>query len=103
MDLILQAEPIADVCSKCVICQTTKKSTKKYGQLPPKIAESVPWEIMCMDLIGPYQIDQKMSSKPLVLWAMTMIDPATGWCLDAQTVAIQWLVASQPSASNLYQ
>lgn len=43
---------VHDVCSKCVICQTTKKSTKKYGQLPPKIAESVPWD-MGNNVYGP--------------------------------------------------
>jgi RNase H-like domain found in reverse transcriptase/Reverse transcriptase (RNA-dependent DNA polymerase)/Integrase zinc binding domain len=72
-------DEVHNVCTKCQICQTTKKSTKKYGHLPPKVAESVPWEILCIDLIGPYTITRKKPKKPFLLWAMTMIDPATGW------------------------
>ena len=29
-------------CKKCPICQTTKVSKKKYGQLPAKEAETIP-------------------------------------------------------------
>ena len=32
-----------------------------------------------MDLIGPYTIPTKNPKEPLELWAVTMIDPATGW------------------------
>ena len=68
------------MCTKCYTCQTTKKRTKKYGLLPEKTAESDPWDVLCIDLIGPYQIERKnKKKKPLVLWALTMIDPATGW------------------------
>ena len=31
-------------CSTCPVCQLTKKERKKYGLLPPKTAESDPWE-----------------------------------------------------------
>jgi transposase InsO family protein len=66
------------VCSKCDICQRTKRTTKKYGHLPPKEAEANPWEVLCVDLIGPYIIKRR-GKKNLVLWCVTMIDPATGW------------------------
>ena len=33
---------------------------------------------LCVDLIGPYTIKRKGKQKPIQLWAMTMIDPATG-------------------------
>ena len=56
----------------------TKKVTQKYGHLPAKKAESTPWEILCVDLIGPYVI-HRQGKKDLNLWCMTMIDPATGW------------------------
>ncbi len=36
--------------------QKNKKQKKKYGHLPPKLAESQPWEHLCVDMIGPYQI-----------------------------------------------
>ena len=41
---------------KCPNCQKGKKQKKKYGHVPPKLAESQPWEHLCIDMIGPYQI-----------------------------------------------
>ena len=58
----------------------TKKTFQKYGHLPEKVAEADPWDVLCIDLIGPYIIERKnKSKKPLSLWALTMIDPATRW------------------------
>ena len=71
---------VHDVCTKCDTCQRTKRTKKKYGHLPPKEAETIPWDTLCVDLIGPYKIPQSnKSDDPLTLWAVTMIDPATGW------------------------
>ena len=42
----------------CDTCQKTKKY-KKYGHLPEKTAEAVPWERLCIDLIGPYTIERE--------------------------------------------
>ena len=62
----------------CPVCQRNKRKVKKYGWLPPKEAETIPWDKMCIDLIGPYTIRRK--GKPdLVCKCVTMIDPATGW------------------------
>ncbi len=69
---------VHDVCSKCDTCQRAKRSTKKYGHLPPKEAEADPWEKLCVDLIGPYTIKRR-GKQNLILWCVTMIDPATGW------------------------
>jgi hypothetical protein len=53
---------------------------KKYGRVPEKVAEADPWDVLCIDLIGLYKIERKnKTKKPLILWALTMIDPATGW------------------------
>ena len=64
----------------CDICQKCKKQKPKYGWLPEKEAEAeaVPWERLCVDLIGPYIIERK-NQEDLLLKAVTMIDPATGW------------------------
>ena len=81
---------VVDVCSKCPTCQLTKKSSQKLGHLPPKKAEVIPWETLCIDLIGEYSIDTKVATtdskgqpktinKTLTLHCLTMIDPATGW------------------------
>ena len=68
------------VCKACDTCQRTKRTISKYGHLPEKQAEANPWDILCIDLIGPYTINHKnKSKKPLILWALTMINPATGW------------------------
>ena len=73
-------DTVHEVCHKCHSCQVTKKRYKKFGHLPPKEAEATPWDTLCLDLIGPYTIHRKNKKKdPLTLWALTMIDPATGW------------------------
>ena len=69
---------VHEVCSTCHTCQISKRTKKKYGHLPEKEAEAIPWETLCVDMIGPYKIQRK--GKPeLTLWCITMIDPATGW------------------------
>ena len=70
---------VRQLCAQCPTCQKTKKSLKKYGHVPVADAEMDPWEILCVDLIGPYTIHRKKPKKPLILWAITMMDPATGW------------------------
>jgi hypothetical protein len=55
----------------------TKKERKKYGLLPPKITESYPWVMVCVDLVGPFTI--RTPTKTHSLLALTMIDLATGW------------------------
>ena len=59
------------------MCQRTKRSTKN-GQLPAKITEEVPWNKIGVDLIGTYKIRRK-GRDYLILKAVTMIDPVTGW------------------------
>ena len=59
-------ETVHDVCSKCHTCQLCKRNKNKYGKLPEKQAEHVPWETLCVDLIGPYKFIQK-NKKPIKL------------------------------------
>jgi Integrase zinc binding domain len=35
-------QDVERLCSTCLVCQLTKRERKKYGLLPPKIAESDP-------------------------------------------------------------
>jgi hypothetical protein len=57
-----------------------KKQSKKYGLLPEKDAEAMPWDRLCIDLIGPYNIkSNKKGVKIPPLKCITMINPATGW------------------------
>ena len=49
-------QDVERLCSTCPVCQLTKKERKKYGLLPPKKAESDPWVMVCVDLVGPFTI-----------------------------------------------
>ena len=43
-----------------------------------KEAETIPWDILLVDFIGPYKIRGEVFEDPLILKALTVIDPATG-------------------------
>jgi len=62
----------------CKSCQINKKHNLKYGHLPPKMVITKPWEVLCVDLIGPYTIKGKDGSA-IDFMCLTMIDPATSW------------------------
>src|SRR5512145_1201594 len=70
---------IKHVCGRCHVCQLTKPKLKKFGHLPEKEAEVIPWKTVCIDLIGPYSIGEKNKQYATTLQCLTMIDPATGW------------------------
>ena len=61
----------------CGPCQRNKRS-KKYGWLPEKIVDSNPWEVIAVDLIGPWKI-KDADERNLNLLALTIIDLATCW------------------------
>ena len=65
------------VCSRCLACQLNKPKKAKKGKVPPKVAEAIPWQTVCIDLIGPYKFGK--DEKEIKLRCLTMIDPATGW------------------------
>jgi hypothetical protein len=69
---------VTKICEACDVCQRTKRTHTKYGHLPEKEAEAIPWDKLCVDMIGPYNIKLKRKP-PLTLWCVTMIDPATSW------------------------
>jgi hypothetical protein len=69
-------QDVERLCSTCPVCQLTKREWKTYGLLPPKIAESNPWVMVCVDLVDHFTI--KAPFKTYSLLALTMIDPATG-------------------------
>ena len=62
----------------CQTCQKNKRKQKEYGHLPPKEAEAFIWDMMCVDLIGPYKIRRK-GRPDLICKCVTMIDPASEW------------------------
>ena len=72
-------QDIKRLCSHCGTCQLTKPKNKKYGLLPEKQAEILPWQTLCIDLIGPYKFGDASKKTDIQLHCLTMIDPATGW------------------------
>ena len=62
----------------CDKCQKGKRKTCKYGHLPPKVAETIPWNAVSVDLVGPYTVKGK-DGTVLDFMCLTMVDPATGW------------------------
>jgi hypothetical protein len=69
---------IWSLIKSCKTCQTNKKQKLKYGHLPSKTVISVPWRVLCVDLIGPYTLKGK-DGTIIDFMALTMIDPTTSW------------------------
>jgi hypothetical protein len=65
---------LADLAS----CQVNKRHSQKYGHVPPKLVITTPWEALCVDLIGPYTLNNKDDSS-IDFMCLTMINPATSW------------------------
>jgi hypothetical protein len=62
----------------CRICQVNKRHKHKYGKLPAKLVITNPWEVLCVDLIGPYTLRGKDGTE-IDFMCLTMIDPASSW------------------------
>ena len=63
----------------CIMSYVPKHQNKnvKYSKLPLKEVEATLWDVLCINLIRPYKIND--NNRKLTLLALTMIDPATGW------------------------
>ena len=60
----------------CERCQLGKRCKRKYGHLLPKIVQVIPWNQVCVDLIGPYTI--KTKDKTIMdFMCLIIIYPAT--------------------------
>jgi len=69
---------IRSITKSCKTCQVNKKGSLKYGHLPSKIVICIPWEALCVDLIGPYTLKGKDGTS-IDFMALTMIDPTSSW------------------------
>ena len=69
---------VQDYCKTCHECQVYKARSNKYGHLPVRDVEDDPWQVVCVDLVGPYEAITKDGATH-TRHAMTMVDPATGW------------------------
>ena len=62
----------------CCACQVNKRHKHKYGKLRTKFIITNPWEVLCVDLIGPYTI-KGTDGTVIDFMCLTMIDPASSW------------------------
>jgi hypothetical protein len=70
---------IRSLTKSCKTCQTNKKRKLKYGHLPSKTSKTVitvPWRMLCVDLVGPYTLKGR-DGTIIDVMALTMINPAT--------------------------
>ena len=56
-------------------CQKDKPISRGYGHLPPRTATMIPFQTVCVDLIGPWKID--VNHQEIIFNALTIIDPDT--------------------------
>ena len=78
----------------CKTCQVNKKRSLKYGHLPSKIVICIPWEALCVDLIGPYTLKGK-DGLSIDFMALTMIDPASSWFEVVELPTITWVMTKK--------
>ncbi len=74
----------------CRSCQINKRRSRKYGHLPPKTVYTIPWECLCVDLIGSYTLKGK-DNLQIDFMALTMIDPASSWFEIAELPVVEQL------------
>ena len=82
---------IRSYVKRCADSQRCKKRKRKYGKLPSKIVEIIPWQGVCVDLTGLYTLKAK-DGTILDFMCVTMVDPATGWfeIVDLPLVSVQY-------------
>ncbi len=81
---------IQSITKSCRSCQINKKQKLKYGHLPSKIVTTIPWQVLCVDLIGPYTLKGK-DGTVIDFMALTIINPATSWFEVVKLPLICWL------------
>ena len=64
--------------TNCDTCKRIKLLNKKYGKLTAKLAEEIPWNKLCVYLIGPSVIRRRNKKENLHLKSVVIIDPVTG-------------------------
>jgi hypothetical protein len=81
---------IWSLTKSCRSCQINKRRSQKYGHLPPKTVYTIPWECLCVDLIGPYTFKGKDDSQ-IDFMALTMIDSTSSWFDIAELPVVEQL------------
>jgi hypothetical protein len=71
------ARNVQSSCKTCKLFQFNKKTRKQSGKLPIEEAETKPWEIVELELVGPWKVKTPRGTK--TLRCFTAIDPAASW------------------------
>ena len=69
---------VRDYINNCQVCKKTKISTKRYGILPEPNTIYEPWEVIQINLFGPWSF-KDVDNKPHQLQGLSIIDVATRW------------------------
>ncbi len=81
---------IRSLTKSCKSCQINKRWSQKYGHIPPKTVCTIPWECLCVDLIGTYTLKGK-DNLQIDFMALTMINPASSWLEIAELPVVKQL------------
>jgi hypothetical protein len=81
---------IQSLTKSCRSCQVNKRQSLEYGHFPPKTVSTIPWECLCVDLIGPYTLKNK-DNLQVDFMALTMINPASSWFKIAELSVVERL------------
>ncbi len=91
---------ILSLTKSCRSCQINKIGSQKYGHLPPNTVYTIPWECLCVDLIGPYTLKGK-DNLQIDFTALTMIDPASSWFENAELPVVKRLCRQTVNGKEL--
>ena len=75
----------------CKRCQKGKRREQKYGKVPPKTPDQVPWRNICVDLIFPYTLEGQ-DGKIMDIMSLPIIDLDTGWFKIVELPVISQLI-----------
>jgi hypothetical protein len=81
---------IWSLTKSCKSCQVSKRRSQKYGHLPSKTVYTIPWECLCVGVIGPYTLKGK-DNLQIDFMALTMINPASSWFEIAELPVVEQL------------
>jgi Integrase zinc binding domain len=68
---------VVEFVKQCKTCQEMKINNQKYGELPPREPELVPWGTVAVDLIGLWTIN--LPNRDISFQALTIIDTVTNF------------------------
>ena len=67
---------VTDFIKACTTYQRIKKNKQKYGKLLPQDVSTIPWDIVCKDIMGTYTGIERFSNGR-IMNAMSFVDSAT--------------------------